>query len=82
MAGKFFKEIRISGNTINGFEFELTKKGIPVFKEAAAYIECKTVDRSEKGDHSVVIAEVTDAKLLKDHEELLLLRDTGWNYGG
>ncbi|MBX7150040.1 flavin reductase family protein [bacterium] len=82
MAGKFFKEIKIAGNTINGFEFELTENGMPVFKEAAAYIECKTVDRSEKGDHDVIIAEVTDAKLLKNNEELLLLRDTGWNYGG
>lgn len=82
MAGKFFKEIRIVGKTINGFEFTLTEKGLPVFKDAPAYIECKTVDRSEKGDHSVIIAEVTDAKLFRDNDDLLLLRDTGWSYGG
>jgi flavin reductase (DIM6/NTAB) family NADH-FMN oxidoreductase RutF len=82
MAGKFFKEIKVVGNKINGFEFEIGATGAPVLTDAAAFVECEVEERIEKGDHSVLIGRIINAKVSDAYEEPMLLRETGWNYGG
>jgi flavin reductase (DIM6/NTAB) family NADH-FMN oxidoreductase RutF len=82
IAGKFFKEITVAGNKINGYEFETGRTGAPILKDAAAFLECEVEERIEKGDHSVLIGKIIDAKVRDSGEEPILLRETGWNYGG
>ncbi len=82
VAGKFFKEIKVEGIKINGLEFEIGVTGAPLLKEAAAFLECTVEERIEKGDHSVLIGRIVNAKVRDTREDPILLRDTGWNYGG
>jgi flavin reductase (DIM6/NTAB) family NADH-FMN oxidoreductase RutF len=44
--------------------------GSPVLDEAAAYLECRVMDRVTVGDHTLFIGEVVDGALLKDRETL------------
>jgi len=82
IAGKFFKEVRVEDHKINGFEYELGMTGSPLLKAAIGFIECRVVERVERGDHSVVIGEVIRAGVTNSEEQPILLRDTGWKYGG
>lgn len=82
MASKFFKEIHLDGNRINGYEFDTGVTGAPLFIDANAVLECTVEERIEKGDHTVVIGKIVNARVRSDEEEPILLRDTGWSYGG
>jgi flavin reductase (DIM6/NTAB) family NADH-FMN oxidoreductase RutF len=44
--------------------------GSPVLSEAAAFVECKVVQRVSVGDHTLFVGEVVDGKLLKDIDVL------------
>ncbi|KAB2881048.1 flavin reductase [bacterium] len=82
MASKFFKEVHLDGNKINGCEFEAGVTGAPLFLEANAALECSVEERIKKGDHTIVIGKIVNARLNETEDEPMLLRDTGWSYGG
>jgi flavin reductase (DIM6/NTAB) family NADH-FMN oxidoreductase RutF len=82
MAGRFFKQIEVNGNTMNGHAFETGTTGAPLFLEAPAYLECEEQTRVELGDHTVVIARIVNAGVRDGEATPILLRDTGWSYGG
>ena len=46
----------------------------------AGWIECKSLDILDRGDHRVVLAEVVDADA--GTGKLLPLEGLGWHYGG
>jgi flavin reductase (DIM6/NTAB) family NADH-FMN oxidoreductase RutF len=52
-----------------------------VIKESPAYWECRVVGVLEQGDHHVFLGEVVEAGV-NSETPTLLMRDTGWNYGG
>lgn len=59
--------------------------GVPVLKEAAAYLECEVVEMVDTGaGHSAVIAKVVAGDVLKQGEasDTLTLPDLGWSYAG
>lgn len=81
-AQKFFKHVEAEGNTLAGETFvpsPLLKH--PVFPKMAGFVECRIVGTVEKGDHTVVVAEVLEAEC-GPLEGPLLLSSTGWQYGG
>jgi flavin reductase (DIM6/NTAB) family NADH-FMN oxidoreductase RutF len=53
----------------------------PLFRKMAGFLECRVVGTVDKGDHTVVVAEVLEAEL-GTVEGPLLLSSTGWQYGG
>ena len=55
--------------------------GAPIIKESPAYWECRVVGVLEQGDHHVFLGEVVEAGV-NGEAPTLLMRDTGWNYGG
>jgi len=86
----FFKPAVVSGNTISGEPFHSGNNGAPILDNAPAFVECKVVEIAEgKGDHSVFIAEVTDAGVNtaptgRPDDAILWLKDLGEKifYGG
>ena len=54
----------------------------PVLTAAPAWADLNLVEVVEKGDHAVVIAEVTDVGLREETPEVLTLKELGLNYGG
>lgn len=81
LAQDFFKPSTVEGANINGHPFAMSESGGAILGEAPAWFECKVTDMIDRGDHAVVVGEVIQAKVIRD-ETPLLMRDTGWFYGG
>ncbi len=81
MAYAFFKHVEPEGNTIGGFAFSDAENGCPTLDDTAGYVAGNVVEFVERGDHSVVIGEVKEAKL-HGEAEILTLKEIGANYGG
>lgn len=81
LAEKFLKPTRQVGDKLNDVAFHPGENGAPILDEAMGYLECNVTEIAQGGDHSVVIAEVTDARVQAEGE-LLTLADAGWHYGG
>lgn len=59
--------------------------GCPILNEAAAYLECKVVDKlNTGGDHDIILGEVVNAEIRKPSavNDILTLPAIGWSYAG
>ena len=81
VAQAFFMTVIPEGNKLGPVSFTLGSTGSPIINESPAWWECRVVSVTEQGDHHVFIAEVIDAGVNSD-TPTILMRDTGWNYGG
>lgn len=81
LADQFIRAAVPEGNTLRGFEFEPGVTGAPVLADPPAWFECRVVEETQRGDHTVFLAEVVAAGVRRE-EEPLTLRDTGFAYGG
>ncbi len=89
LAFSFFKPVEREGNTIAGQPFTIGETGAPVLDAAAAIVGCKLIDTLERGDHSLFLGEVVEARVLREitgraDQETLVLADLGDSvfYGG
>lgn len=82
VAQAFFRPSQVSGSTINGYPFEMGKTGAPLLTNVPARLEARVVNAVKRGDHTVFIGEILDATVRDATQEPLVLRDTGWSYGG
>ncbi len=90
VAFTFFKPAVVHGNSIGGEAFSLgTEVGAPVLDKAPAHVECKVVDAVKRGDHTLFVGEVVEARLKtpltgRADEAICWLKDLGEKiyYGG
>ncbi len=80
IAFAFFKPTERDGRTING---------APILDDAHASVECRVVEIVARGDHHVVLGEVTGARVARapagrPEEAILEMKDLGEKvfYGG
>ncbi len=85
----FFKPAKLEDGKLNGHGFRTGANGCAILDIAIAAVECTVKDVLELGDHSVVVAEVTEAHLMKAPEgradaAILEMKDLGdaVYYGG
>jgi flavin reductase (DIM6/NTAB) family NADH-FMN oxidoreductase RutF len=81
VAGAFFATVQPEGEKLGPVTFRSGSTGAPVVNELPAYWECRLVKVVEEGDHHVFLGEVVAAGINAD-APAILMRDTGWNYGG
>lgn len=82
IAQKFFKHAELKENSLSGEAFEISPVlGFPYFPHLAGYLECRVTDEVDRGDHTVLLAQVVGAEL-KSAQGPLLLSSTKWQYGG
>lgn len=81
IAQAFFMTVKPEGNQLGPVTFTTGVTGAPIINEAPAYWECRVVGVTEHGDHHIFLGEVIEAGV-HDETPTLLMRDTGWNYGG
>ncbi len=81
VAFAFFKPTQAEGSSINGYAFERGGSGAPLLLDAPAWFECRLTDIVERGDHSVVVAEVIEAGVRRE-SPALTLSECGVFYGG
>ena len=81
VAFAFFKPTEREGDTLNGYRFETQETGAPILLDAPAWVEGRVTDVVERGDHGVVVAEVTAAGV-RQETPVLTLQECGVFYGG
>ena len=81
LAYAFFKSVEPEGNRIGGHPFTPAANGCPTLDDAAGYVAGTVLELVQRGDHSVVIGEVTEARL-HGAAEILTLKEIGANSGG
>ena len=83
VAAAFFRSTEVQDGKLNGYDFEAgPNTGAPLLLDLAAWFEARVVDVIMRGDHSVFVAEVINAGLRDPEAQPMVLRDTGWSYGG
>lgn len=82
-ASAFFRSTEVKDGKLNGYAFEPgPKTGAPLLLDLPAWFEARVTDAVERGDHTVYLAEVINAGLRDSEAKPMVLRDTGWFYGG
>jgi flavin reductase (DIM6/NTAB) family NADH-FMN oxidoreductase RutF len=82
IAQKFFKHAEKKDRHLSGERYDLTPiLKFPYFPHLAGYLECRVTDEVDRGDHTVLIAQVIEAEL-GESQGTLLLSSTKWQYGG
>jgi flavin reductase (DIM6/NTAB) family NADH-FMN oxidoreductase RutF len=82
---KFTKpvEVDLEARTLNGFPFVEAVTGAPILSQSVAFVDCRTTDRVEAGNHTLFVGEVVDAAFFKPEDTpVLRMEDTRMNYGG
>ncbi|MEO0826609.1 MAG: diflavin flavoprotein [Cyanobacteria bacterium J06639_16] len=65
----FLKPFSPGEDRFAGVETDTAENGMPVLKDAIAYLECEVSSRMDCGDHWVVYATVTQGKLLQANDK-------------
>ena len=85
----FFKPAKVEDGKLSGQAFHAGANGAPILDAAIGAVECAVKQIVEMGDHDIVVAEVTEAHLLKAPQgradaAILEMKDLGDNvyYGG
>jgi flavin reductase (DIM6/NTAB) family NADH-FMN oxidoreductase RutF len=85
----FFKPAKVEDGKLSGQAFHAGANGAPILDAAIAAIECSVKQIVELGDHHIVVAEVTEAHVMKAPERrvdamILEMKDLGdaVYYGG
>ena len=89
LAFTFFKPAELKDGKISGQAIRKAANGAPILADAPAAVECRVTQIVEQGDHHVVVAEVTEAHVMKPPQgrpdaAILEMKDLGDNvfYGG
>ncbi|AUW94629.1 MAG: flavin reductase family protein [Sulfobacillus thermotolerans] len=83
IAADFFRPTNVEGSQLNGHEFEFSPEyGLPLLTETPAWFEARVTDAVMRGDHTIFVAEVTGAGVRQPDAVPLVMRETGWFYGG
>jgi flavin reductase (DIM6/NTAB) family NADH-FMN oxidoreductase RutF len=81
IATSYFKHVEPQGGKFGEFAYENGQNGCPIISDAPASVECDVVGFYELGDHSTVVGKVTEGHL-KREAKVMMLSETGFNYGG
>lgn len=78
----FFKHQERDGNRIGGEEFEESAQTrSPLILSTPAWWDCKVVGEVAKGDHTLFVGEVVDARVRRE-DQTILVSDHNLFYGG
>jgi flavin reductase (DIM6/NTAB) family NADH-FMN oxidoreductase RutF len=66
---------------LDGLDFRLTERGVPLLYAAIAWFECEAEQYVEIGDHTLVIGHVLDGRVEREAEPMTSIY-TGWTYSG
>ena len=78
---RYARGVKSGEDPFSGVKTIETTIGIPALAAALAYLELRVVQTCDfGGDHDLVIAEVTNGKLLRDGTSFTHLRGNGFHY--
>ena len=81
VASTFFRHAEPDENRLGGEPFYRGVTGSPILDTVPAYLECRTAEVLDAGDHTLFLADIVEAGVQND-KAALALTDTSWHYGG
>jgi len=81
IVSNFKGDKQVTETSIGGVAVEKAANGAPFLKDCLGYVECKTVNEVDTGDHTLFIGEVTGGRVISDGEPLGAF-DLDHIYGG
>lgn len=81
LAGQLGRASARQPRKLAGVAWRPSARGNPLLDSALGYLECEVKGELPAGDHTVFVAEVVDAGLLREAEPLTM-RATGFRYFG
>ncbi|MDA8046896.1 MAG: flavin reductase family protein [Actinomycetota bacterium] len=81
---KFVKPLDDDGDpaSLADFEIRVGSTGAPILGRAVAWLDCRVVDRTDCGSHTVFFGEVADCGQVAELGDVLRMEDTRMSYGG
>ena len=79
--GRSHEHAQVVHHKLEGLRYELHESGVPILLDALGWYTCEAESFIPAGDHTLVIAKVTDGGMLRSGE-MLIERDLGWEYAG
>jgi flavin reductase (DIM6/NTAB) family NADH-FMN oxidoreductase RutF len=80
LARHFSQHFGTKDNPFKGIETVETDTDTPAIRGSLCFLECRTHEQIETGDHTLFVGEVIDARILNDGEPAIRLRDSGFDY--
>lgn len=77
----FFKPLEVKDGKFGNIPFRVGKNGVPILEPFPAWLECRIRQIVPGGDHDIIIAEIVESGIRED-VDTLVMKDTGWHYGG
>ena len=81
LAGHFGRASARNPDKLSGAPHHPSPSGIPILDDALGWLECEIRGSLPSGDHTVFVAEVVEAGVLRDGEPLTM-QETGFRYYG
>lgn len=80
MVAHFGRGFALGEPAFEGLEVDRADGRPPVLIEALAYLACRVAARNAVGDHDLVIAQVTEGRLLNEGQPMVHVRKSGMHY--
>ena len=79
----FFSPAKQEDSRLSAFPYSTDQTGTPILDQAIAYLESSQITLvPTRGDHDLIIAEITHAQIKVTPFDPIVLSDTPWAYGG
>lgn len=82
MLSPFFKDTKVEEHKLNGYHYHNGELNCPILEGLPAYLECKIVETTSPGDHTVFMGEVVNHGVRNKDAEPLIEWETDLRYGG
>ncbi len=80
-AGRLGRSFARNPGKLDGVAYRLGANGCPILDDTLGFLECRVTGELPAGDHTVFVAEITEAGVLRQGEALTM-RETGFRYSG
>jgi len=81
LAGQLGRSFARNPHKLDGVPHRPSPNGCPILDGALGWLACRVTGELAAGDHTVFVAEITDAGILREGA-LLTLADAGFRYSG
>ena len=81
LAGQLGRSYARNPRKLDGVAYHPSPSGCPIIESALGWLDCRVAGELPAGDHTVVVAEITDAGILRDGD-VLTMAEAGFRYSG
>ncbi len=77
---RFWNGVPEGADPFEGLDFETHRTGIPILKDAVAFVECELRGTFDVGDHVLCVGTVLNGGRIREQEPMVRIRTDGFDY--